>query len=266
MRGKIEAKIMKKDALKDVWNANAEFWDSRMGEGNRFHKTLIEPAQLKLLDIKPGQKILDIACGNGQFARKMSQMGAKVTGVDFAEKLIAIARAKGGNNIEYQVVDACKTADLKKLSNAKYDAIVCTMAFMDMTNIQTLIKYSPKLLKKNGRFVFSMCHPYFNSGEFFLVHEQDEFNGEVISRYYVKTSNYLVEKSYLGVAILGQPELQHYFHRPLSTILHDFFESGFELDGYEEPSFKDIGDSIRIFDNVFHNIPPALVCRLRLKG
>jgi ubiquinone/menaquinone biosynthesis C-methylase UbiE len=256
---------MKKDAVKAVWNANAEFWDSRMGEGNNFHKTLIEPVQLKLLNIKPGQKILDIACGNGQFARKMAEMGAKVTGVDFAEKLIAIARLKGNKDVKYKVIDATKTADLQKLSGTKYDAIVCTMAFMDMQDIKTLIKFSPTLLKKNGSFVFSLCHPCFNSGEHSLVHEMDEA-GEVTNKYYVKIHDYLVERSSLGVAIIGQPKLQYYFHRPVSVVLQDFFESGFVLDGYEEPSFTDIKDSVRIFDNVYHNIPPALVCRLRLTG
>jgi hypothetical protein len=45
---------MKKDTVKDIWNANAEYWDKRMGEGNLFHKNLIEPTQLRMLDIKPG--------------------------------------------------------------------------------------------------------------------------------------------------------------------------------------------------------------------
>lgn len=255
---------MKKDAVKDVWNANAEYWDKRMGEGNFFHKNLIEPTQLKMLEIRPGQKILDIACGNGQFARKMAEMGAKVTATDFSEKLIAIARAKSGKGIKYGVVDVTKASDLKKLLGTHYDAVVCTMAFMDIENIQTLIKFLPRLLKKNGKFVFSLCHPCFNSGEFFLVHERDDANGEVTSKYYVKIRNYLTERSYLGVAMAGQPELQYYFHRPVSTILSYFFQNGFVLDAYEEPSFKEVRDDARIFDNVFQNIPPALVCRLRL--
>jgi ubiquinone/menaquinone biosynthesis C-methylase UbiE len=259
------SKTVKKDAVKDVWNANAEFWDSKMGEGNNFHKKLIEPTQLKLLDIKPGQKILDIACGNGQFARKMAQLGANVTGIDFAKNMIKIARAKSNKDVKYDVIDACDESDLTKLSGKKFDAIVCTMAFMDMSNIETLIKFSHQLLQKNSIFVFSLCHPCFNSGEHSLVHELDEA-GEVTNNYYVKIHDYLVERSLLGVAMIGQPRLQYYFHRPVSTILNYFFQYGYVLDGYEEPSFKDIKDSVRIFDNVYHNIPPALVCRLKYTG
>jgi ubiquinone/menaquinone biosynthesis C-methylase UbiE len=132
---------MKKDTVKDIWNTNADFWDKRMGEGNDFHKILIEPTQLRLLDIKPGQKILEIACGNGQFARKVAEMVAKVTATDFSERFIEIARAKSDKNIEYKVIDATKTSDLRKLTVVKYDAIVCTMAFMDIEDIRTLIKF-----------------------------------------------------------------------------------------------------------------------------
>lgn len=32
---------MKKDSVKDIWNANAEFWDKRMGEGNDFQNIML---------------------------------------------------------------------------------------------------------------------------------------------------------------------------------------------------------------------------------
>jgi hypothetical protein len=48
-------KQVKMDALnqevRDIWNQNAHFWDERMGEGNAFHKILIEPTQERLLNL-----------------------------------------------------------------------------------------------------------------------------------------------------------------------------------------------------------------------
>ena len=142
---------MLNDEVKAIWNTNAEFWDSRMGEGNDFHKTLIEPAQLNLLGIKPGQHILDVACGNGQFARKLAELGANVTAVDFSDKFITIARSKGNHNIDYRVIDVTSEVDLARLGAVSFDAIVCTMALMDMENIGVLISYSPTLLSKINR-------------------------------------------------------------------------------------------------------------------
>ena len=253
---------MLNDEVRAIWDANAEFWDGGMGEGNFFHKILIEPTQLKLLNIKPGQKILDIACGNGQFARKMAESGADVTATDFSEKMIEIAKSKPGQHVEYQVIDATRKDDLEKLPG-DFDSMVCTMAMMDMENIVTLIQHAPRLIKKEGTFVFSILHPCFNSGSNTLLHERDDLSGRVEDRYYVKIRDYLIDRSEIGVAMAGQPKSQYYFHRPVSTILRHFFEAGFVLDAFEEPSFRD-RESTGIFDNVFKNIPAAMVCRLRL--
>ena len=252
------------EELRNIWNANAEFWDSRMGEGNDFHKVLIEPIQLRLLNTKAGDKILDIACGNGQFARKMAELGANVTAVDFSDKFIAIAKSKGKYDIRYRVIDVTRKTDLRKLTGNNYDSIVCTMALMDIENIQVLIDYLPKMLKRDGIFVFSILHPCFNSGDNMLIHEQDDLGGEVKSKYYVKIRNYLIEKSSLGIGMIGQPRPQYYFHRPVSTILKYLFKSGFVLDAYEEPSFANIENPTSIYDNVYKHIPPALICRLRI--
>jgi 2-polyprenyl-3-methyl-5-hydroxy-6-metoxy-1,4-benzoquinol methylase len=50
-------------AAREAWNQNAAFWDERMGEGNDFVELLIWPATERKAG--PGERILDIACGNG---------------------------------------------------------------------------------------------------------------------------------------------------------------------------------------------------------
>src|SRR5438132_7101254 len=80
--------------VQDIWNQNAPFWDERMGEGNTFHKTLIEPTQERLLNVAAGQRILDVACGNGQFARRLVRLGAYVLGVDISERMLERAPAR----------------------------------------------------------------------------------------------------------------------------------------------------------------------------
>ena len=255
-----------KDEVKNIWNANAEFWDGKMGEGNDFHKILLESTQLRLLGIKSGDRVLDIACGNGQFARKIAELGANVTAIDFSDNFIKIAKSKSKNNIEYRVIDVTIKADLKKLEGRLFDAAVCTMGLMDMENIETLIEHLPALLKPNGKFVFSITHPCFNSGEILLVQEQDDLEGEVRNRYSVKTSNYLIEKSNLGVGIVGQPKPQYYFHRPISTVLRLLFTRGFVLDAFEEPSYGETENTVSLHRVVYSHIPPALICRLILVG
>lgn len=251
--------------VRDIWNTNAAFWDSRMGEGNDFHKILIEPNQLDLLDIKNDDRILDIACGNGQFARKMTEPGAKVVAIDFCDELIKIARSKPlAEKIEYRVIDVTDSKDLEKLKNYQFDSAVCTMAIMDIPYIEPLLSFLPKILKNNGKFVFSILHPSFNSGDTILIHEHCDLPGKSHHSYSVKTRNYLVSRKYKGIALRGQPKTQYYFHRPLSEILNLCFENGFYMNGMIEPSFGNRA-SESIYGNVFKNIPAAIICSFVLK-
>jgi SAM-dependent methyltransferase len=54
-----------------------------------------EPARVAVADastIAPGDRVLDIGCGSGEFARLASSRGARVSGIDAAEGMLAIAR------------------------------------------------------------------------------------------------------------------------------------------------------------------------------
>ena len=82
-----------------AWDANAAVWDAKMGdEGNSFVNLLQWPVIRPLLvgDGSPThpQRILDIACGNGLFSRRLAALGARVTALDFSEELLKLARAR----------------------------------------------------------------------------------------------------------------------------------------------------------------------------
>ena len=55
-----------------VWDDNATLWDEGMGEGNDFVEVLIWPATERLLALQPGERVLDIACGNGLYSRRLA--------------------------------------------------------------------------------------------------------------------------------------------------------------------------------------------------
>src|SRR5688500_466828 len=60
------------------------------------------------IDLKPGMRVLDVACGTGNLAIPAAKTGADVTGVDIAPNLIdqAIARAEAeGVNAKFDVGD-----------------------------------------------------------------------------------------------------------------------------------------------------------------
>ena len=66
-------------SVQDAWVANARWWDDYVGaEGNEFHRTLVAPAQLRLLALQPGERVVEFACGNGHFAREMDRLLDKI--------------------------------------------------------------------------------------------------------------------------------------------------------------------------------------------
>jgi len=62
----------------EIWEQNAGWWDATTGEGNHWHRSLIAPAVERLLAIQPAERVLELACGNGQFARRLASLGAQV--------------------------------------------------------------------------------------------------------------------------------------------------------------------------------------------
>jgi hypothetical protein len=58
------------------WDRNAAFCDDQMGvDGNSFFLTLTRPALERLLGEVAGHRVLEIACGNGLFARRPAGLG-----------------------------------------------------------------------------------------------------------------------------------------------------------------------------------------------
>ena len=258
---------------REAWNATAQVWDERMGdEGNDFHRYLVRPAIEKLLELKPGQRMLDIGCGNGLTTRRLASLGAKVTGIDFASEMINNARKRTNlyqenqELIEYQVLDATDETALLKLGENSFDAAVSAMALMDMAEIEPLFKALIKIIRPGGYFIFAIQHPCFNSMHISLGGELIENETELYTEYYLKVKGYLKSSKIRGLALENQPQPHIYFHRPLHSLLNTAFQFGFVLDGLEEPAFPEeiAARSNAIGWSRFNKIPPVIVARLRI--
>jgi 2-polyprenyl-3-methyl-5-hydroxy-6-metoxy-1,4-benzoquinol methylase len=256
-----------------AWEANAAYWDERMGEGNDFVECLIWPATQRLLSVKPGDRVLDAACGNGLYARRLAALGADVVAFDFSAALIERAKAssiegagRAPGAIDYHVIDATDEAVLLTLGEGSFDAAICQMALFDMAEIRPLLGALVKLLKPAHPFIFSLTHPCFNNASTIRVAELEDREGRAVTTYAVKVSGYLSDSFRRGAAIFGQPRPQIYFHRPLQTVLGACFEAGFVMDALLEPGFPPDHPSGRTglsWGGNLSEIPPVLVARVR---
>jgi 2-polyprenyl-3-methyl-5-hydroxy-6-metoxy-1,4-benzoquinol methylase len=174
------------EKARKIWDTNAAFWNRQMGEGNDFVHYLIWPATEGLLELKAGEEVLDIACGNGLASRKLSKMGAKVTAFDFSGGMIEAAQSvqsEINQKINYRQLDATDSSALLELGPHRFDAALCCMALFDMADINPLFTTLPKLLKPKGRFVFSLLHPCFNNDRMSQIAEMEDREGEISTRY-----------------------------------------------------------------------------------
>lgn len=256
------------DETRAVWDANADFWDARMGEGNDFVEVLCWPALTRLLALQGGEKVLDIACGNGLTSRRLAAQGAEVVAFDFSERLIAHARVRTapGAPIRYSVCDATDEAALLALGGeGQFDAALSNMALFDMAEIAPLFRALARLLKPEGCFVFSVLHPCFNNPHSALVAELEDRGGDLLTTFAAKVWGYLTPFTAHALAMRGQPRAQLVFHRPLQELLGIALAAGFVLDGLEERAFP-VGHPVGphpISWGRFSEIPPVLVARVR---
>jgi len=256
-----------RDPVRSAWETNARWWDAYYEEGNDFHLTLVAPATERLLDVRPEETILDVACGNGAFSRRMAQLGARVVAFDFSASFLACARQRTvdlADRIEYLELDATDRRALRSLGEGRFDAAVCTMALMDMEAIDPLADALPRLLKPAGRFVFSILHPCFNQMGAKMVLEEETHDGRFVVTPAVKVTKYITPFRARGIGIRGQPVPQTYFHRPLHDLLRPFLAGGLAIDGLEERAFAGRRtENPALSWDQFDEIPPVLVVRLR---
>jgi SAM-dependent methyltransferase len=241
-----------------------------MGDGNEFVEVLVWPATERLLGLRPGERLLDIACGNGLSSRRLAARGAEVVAFDFAENMIALARARQhpqSERIDFRVLDATDQAALLALGERRFDAALCQMALFDMAKLSPLMSALARLLRPGGRFVFSVLHPCFNSSRQALVAEMQETESGIVTAHAVKVSGYLQSEVKPGWAMHDQPEPRPLVHRPLHELFGECFAAGLALDGLEEPAFPPNHPPRRdplSWGANFSEIPPVLVARMRL--
>ena len=144
------------------WDSVAAWYDQLVGEGGSdYHRNVILPATLRMLDPKPGESVIDICCGQGVLVRPLLEAGVgSYTGVDASPRLIALARTRHANDQRVAWI----TADVSQCgpwADGRHDAATCLMAVHDVADAAAMFANIARALKSNGRAVFVLMHPCF---------------------------------------------------------------------------------------------------------
>jgi trans-aconitate methyltransferase len=128
-------------------------------------------AALDLLDPQPGERILDIGCGEGTLTRKIIERGATVLGIDNSPEMIAAARANGIDAVLMNVADMTFSTE--------FDAAFSNATLHWVLDKEQAARAIFRALKPGGRFAGEM------GGQGNIARLQEAVDEEMILRGYV---------------------------------------------------------------------------------
>ena len=128
-------------------------------------------AALDLLDPQPGERILDVGCGEGTLSKRIAERGATVLGIDNSPEMVAAARAKG--------VDALLLAAEDMQFFGEFDAAFSNATLHWVLDKEQAARAIFRALKAGGRFAGEM------GGEGNIARLREALDEELVIRGYV---------------------------------------------------------------------------------
>lgn len=219
-----------KEKLRNTsWEQAAHWYDTLLEESeSTYQKDLILPNILRLLELKSGEKVLDLGCGQGFFSREFFKAGAEVVGVDLSEGLITLARERSPKEIRFV---ASPAESLGFLEQGSFDAAAVILAAQNMRNPEKVFLECARVLRSGGRLAVVINHPCFRipKRSFWGFDEEKKIQFRRIDEYISESEAEIVlhPSSPEGLKTVS-------FHRPLQFYFKALGKAGFSLRRLEE--------------------------------
>lgn len=247
------------------WENVSGWYAGHVEEETSLVTSLAHPAALRLLSPRPEGRYLDIACGEGSFARLLSEKAhAAVVGYDASPSLVAEAKRRSSGKTEFFVADA--TRSNSKLSPASFDGATCILAIQNIKDMEAVFREASRVLKPGASLVLLVNHPCFR------IPRQTSWGWDEQKKWmYRRVDKYLSE---MEIPIQMRPGERRgpvtvSFHRPLMSYMQALARAGFVLDAMEElisPKTSKPGGRSRAENASRQEFPLFLVLRARLRS
>ncbi len=139
------------------WEAVADWYDALLTSENTYQTRVILPNLLRLMHIKKGDAIVDIACGQGFFSAAFAASGARVTGVDISPSLLEKAKSSVPTGLFYK----SNAEAMPFLKSNFFDAAVCVLGLQNIEKAHTTIAEAARALKPGRSLFIVLNHPAF---------------------------------------------------------------------------------------------------------
>lgn len=210
------------------WQNSAQWYDSIVGdEGSYYHQQIVLPSVVRLLNLKNNSSLIDLACGQGVLAGRISK-DVNYLGLDAAKALIAKAkmRHKGKTFLCADVTKPLPIAEDKRFTHA---AII--LALQNIEEPQKVFENLRKHLTDDATLVIVLNHPCFR------IPRQSSWGfDEQQKLQYRRINCYMSEQKIPIFTNPGQTQSESTlsFHHPLSDYFTFLQNAGFMVQGLEE--------------------------------
>ena len=223
------------------WDQVAGWYDDLVTSGaSDHHENTVIPGVERLLDLRPGDRFLDVACGQGilldQLARRRDL--GPIVGVDASPALIEAARRNLGAGPDLRVADARELA-AALADTEPFDAAACVLALMNIDDLPGVCREIGSVLRPGGRFVAVVLHPAFRAPQTTAWGWTTDGRTGVavqfrrVDRYLTERTSEIVMNP--GQAASGKPAVTTTtHHRPIGAYVAALAEAGLTVDAIEE--------------------------------
>ena len=119
-------------------------WTSETYRANAAYVPTLGAAVFDLLNPRPGERVLDLGCGEGSLTERIAGAGAAVVGVDASGEMVAGARARG---LDARVIDAERLP-----FEREFDAVFSNAVLHWVRDHDAMLSGVWRALKPGGRF------------------------------------------------------------------------------------------------------------------
>jgi ubiquinone/menaquinone biosynthesis C-methylase UbiE len=134
-------------------------WDAAASHYDASWQSQLRPAQRRLLDVanlKPGERVVDIACGTGLVTLPAADAvgtEGEVLAVDLSDDMVSMLQARLDQGPYEHVRVARMDAEALGIPNGSFDAALCSLGLMYVPNPEQAAREMHRVLAEGGRAV-----------------------------------------------------------------------------------------------------------------